>query len=100
MPILTSYLLSFILEFVLVLQNNFAGEMHEESQNLLKGHTYLNKDIMSFQMSYTYRNYLLPVLQEANDAAIRNGRSFAKNSLILAAIISITSLVIFRFCIK
>ena len=93
MPILTSYLLSFILEFVVVLQNNFAGEM-------LKGHTYLNKDIMSFQMSYTYRNYLLPVLQEANDAAVRNGRSFATHSLILAAIISITSLVIFRFCIK
>ncbi|KAL5251175.1 hypothetical protein ACHWQZ_G016773 [Mnemiopsis leidyi] len=74
-------------------------EMHEESQDLLKGHTYLNKDIMSFQMSYTYRNYLLPVLQEANDAAVRNGRSFATHSLILAAIISITSLVIFRLTI-
>ena len=80
-----------------LMENTFAGKIHQENQDLLEGHTYLNQDIMRFKMIYTYSNYVLPVLQEANNAAVRNGRSFAKNSLILAAIISMISLLIFRF---
>ena len=67
-----------------------------EGEATLVGHSYFSKPMANFKMSYTYRNYVEPVLQDANDMAARNGRNVAGKGLALAAAILILSHILCR----
>ena len=75
----------------------FTGKMIDlEGEATLVGHSYFSKPMANFKMSYTYRNYVEPVLQDANDMAARNGRNVAGKGLALAAAILIFSHILCR----
>ena len=57
---------------------------------------YYSKEMVSYKTSYSYRNYLEPILLKANDMAARNARDVAVKSLILAAVYSIISVILCR----
>ena len=67
-----------------------------EGDDGLTGHSYYSKEMMKFKMSYSYRNYLEPVLLEAKDMAARNAKHVAAKSWILTAIVSTISFILYR----
>ena len=62
----------------------------------LTGHSYYSKEMVNFRMTYSYRNYVEPILLEANDMAARNARDIAGNCLTFAAVIVVVLLVLCR----
>jgi hypothetical protein len=67
-----------------------------ENDDTLTGHSYYSKEMMNFKISYSYRNYLEPVLLEANDAAVQNARHIATKTFLFAATILVVSIVLIR----
>ena len=73
----------------------FSEEMAEkEGDDTLTGHSYYSKEMINYKMSYSYRNYLEPVLQDANNFAANNARHLAAKTFIFAAIITVVSLIL------
>jgi hypothetical protein len=62
-----------------------------DGDDSLTGHSY-STEMMNFKMSYSYTNYLEPIVMEASDMAARNARDVAMKTLILAAAILVISL--------
>ena len=62
----------------------------------LTGHSYYSKEMVNFKMTYSYHNYVEPVLQEANDLAARNAKDIAGNCLTFAAVLPVDLFVLCR----
>ena len=79
----------------------FSDKMAElDDDNALTGHSYYSKEMMNFKISYSYSNYLEPVLLQANDMAARNAKPVAAKIFLFAAIISLLSLILFRLDVQ
>ncbi|KAL5260320.1 hypothetical protein ACHWQZ_G010443 [Mnemiopsis leidyi] len=75
--------------------NHWSNKMVEkEGDDTLTGHSYYSKEMINFKMSYSYQNYLEPVLQEANNFAAKNAKHLAAKTFAVAAIVSIISLIV------
>lgn len=68
--------------------------VEKEGDDTLTGHSYYSKEMINFKMSYSYQNYLEPVLQEANNFAAKNAKHLAAKTFAVAAIVSIISLIV------
>ena len=65
-----------------------------DQDDSLTGHSY-SSEMVNFKMSYSYSNYLEPILLEANNLAARNGRDVAVKTLFLVTVFVALSLI---FC--
>ena len=63
------------------------------------GHSYPSKELMNFRLYYSYRKYLQPILLQANDMAGVYARYVAAEIVLVAVLISIISLLTYRFVI-
>ena len=63
------------------------------------GHSHPSKELMNFRLYYSYRKYLQPILLQANDMAAVNARYVAAEIVLVAVLISIISLLTYRFVV-
>jgi len=65
-----------------------------EGEDPVTGHSYYSKEMISYKMSYSYRNFLEPILLKANDMVARNAKHVAAIFLAIGIVISIVFLIL------
>lgn len=58
---------------------------------------YLSRDMMSYHATYSYHNYLEPIVRDVNDAAATNGRVWSAHLFSIAVLVSLVYTVLYKY---